>query len=176
MLKKMEKSLRIRSFKLIETWKCALQRREIYYISFVIFISCGQIPKTNFSNENSLIDSTEVKSRTVISDELYLSIDFISNGDSWVNESENQFFYRLIFSSIEESKYIYLELIEIQEEGPLKFIKRESLNSNIFGSDYYEYYPELVKWYSSKDVELKINRKSFLLDVKEMKAEQIVDN
>lgn len=136
----------------------------LFYIIILPFISCGQIQK-NEKGENRV-------NEPIISNNLYLSLDSISNGESWLENNDKQFFYRILLSSIEESKYVYVELIEILEEGSLQFIKRDEIVPEMFGFDYYSYSPEIIKWHSPSVIEMKINQMHYLFNLQTMKSEQ----
>jgi hypothetical protein len=98
---------------------------------------------------------------------LYLSLDNIYNGKSWIDTNNNrQVFYRVLFSSIEESSYIHVELIEVTEDGPLKFISRKKVLPKSFGLDYYNGSPTFVDWVTKDSVNIRIDSLMYLLPLR----------
>lgn len=150
----------------------------LYVVPFCLLLFCnkGRSASDEVSDNkgDTIVQDTVKGDRVyVIPNYLYLSLDHIFCGESWVNNSNRQFFYRILFSSIEEAKYIHIELIEIPEDGPLRFIKRDKLLPDVFGFDYYSHYPKMISWITPSIVEIEINQESFRLNIKTMVAERI---
>ncbi|MEZ4721109.1 MAG: hypothetical protein R2813_04445 [Flavobacteriales bacterium] len=108
----------------------------------------------------SLEDKLETEAR------FYLDIDEISSGSSWVDqEKDKQFFFRVVLRSVEESRYIHVELIEIMEEGNLQLTQREKVLPAAFNLEYFDSLPSLGKWVSDHEVEVVLGDDIHVLDL-----------
>ena len=140
----------------------------------VLLIYSGRCHSKPVDNQNLLrtAPSDTIPSQSagnqqpIISNSLYFSIEDLYSGPVWRDEDGTGFFYRILLCSVEEEKYIYVELISFPaEEGPWKLVKREKIESDIFGFVYYSDYPKMIKWISSDKVELEINHEMFIYDI-----------
>ena len=132
---------------------------------FLVFLSCKKGGGTiNNKNESDEVLVKEVKNKNcVIDNNLYSSLDYVSWGDSWFDEKLNkEYVFRIIVSSVGEEVYLYRELFEIKEEGPVYFINRERINSKEIGLEYFNTIPNF-KWISYNNVNLILEKKSYRL-------------
>jgi len=140
-----------------------------YLANFIFFIlfGCNTVEKPNHNDNNILtkIDSGQT-TNSIISNSLYLTIDEIHVGEGWTNKENNRdFLYRILFASIEEERSIYVELIEISEEGKLLFINRVKVEADYFNVEYYEFLPQFVKWEDFNKIRVIINKDEVLFDL-----------
>ena len=135
-----------------------------YVILSVVIISCetGSITK-----KEGGMKTTDIKEKKeqIIPSHLYLSLDEIIIGKTWSSEDGKEFFYRILFASVEESIYIYVELLQIQEDGPVKFVARKKLLPEQFGVVYFGYTPRFIKWNSPTEIKIEVEKKQFDFDL-----------
>lgn len=136
-----------------------------------------EIKSTNHEDTVILHDTIYLDDSCIISDYLYLSINELYNGYSWSNNKDEDYFYRILFSSIEERKYVYIEQIQIVFDGKYKLIKRIEILPKLFGMEFYagmDFFTEevkLIEWISPTKISLSIGTKKFILDIKKMEVE-----
>jgi len=151
----------------------------ILYFFFISFCSCSSNKDTNTLNPTNIVDTLIIRDTVYvdnefsISDDFYFSINSISMGGTWEKEYDDEYsyYYRMLFSSIEECNYIHVEEIQIIGDSKVKMIKRTKISPKIFGynSDYYYYHPVLIDWISPAVVRLLIEEKEYNLDISKMK-------
>jgi hypothetical protein len=117
-------------------------------------------------------DTIYITNESIISNDLYFSINSIYHGGYWEKEDDNDyyFYYRLLFTSIEEVYYIYVEEIKIISDSKVELVKRIEIVPKIFGQEYYREPPKIIDWFSSTIVELLINGEKYNLDISKMKV------
>jgi len=145
----------------------------------IIFVNCSSKEKGNNLAKNYAIavkdtvvitDTVYISENTSITDDFYFSIGKISIGDYFEKNGDAYYYYRLLFTSVAERYYLYIEELKIIDDGKVKLIKRFNVNPQIFGQDYYNYPPEIIDWVSSIVVKLLIDEKEYNLDISKMKV------
>ena len=114
-----------------------------------------------------------IEEESAISDDFYFSINSIYAGNCWEKEND-WYYYRILFTSIEEQDYIYIEEIKIIADSKVKLIKRTKIQPKLFGIEFFgldsfHYKPELIEWISPTVVKLLIEKKEYKLDISKMK-------
>jgi hypothetical protein len=150
-------------------------------IFFTSFFSCSFKKDANALDTNIVADTVIIRDtiyidkESSIDDDLYFSISSIySDGGCWEKEHDDEYwyYYKILFSSIEERNYIYVEEIQIIGDSNVKMIKRTKISPKVFGrdSDYYYYPPKFIDWISPTVVKLLIEEKEYNLDISKMKV------
>jgi len=123
-----------------------------------------------------ICDTVYLEEKSAISDDFYFSINSIYAGNCWEKENDGDYwyYYRILFTSIEEQDYIYIEEIKIIADSKVKLIKRTKIQPQLFGIesfglDSFHYKPELIEWISPTVVKLLIEKKEYKLDISKMK-------
>jgi len=158
--------------------------RQCYLLSVfclfnIIFINCSSKEKGNSLTKNNTIairdtvvikDTIYISENASVTDDFYFSIGKISIGDYWEKKDDidYNYYYRLLFTSVEERYYLYIEEIKVDDDSKVKLINRFKVNPQTFGQDYYNYPPEIVDWISPTIVKLLINKKEYNLDISKM--------
>ena len=155
-------------------------RKKIYLILscvlYMSFFSCTS-KKTNTLNGTSIaVDTVKIFVRDTIyitdsclfPDHIYLYVNYITNSRVWGSDD----IYRIVFTSVEEMRSIYLEKFQIMESDGLKFIERTKIPPEIFEDEfnYYAYHPKIIEWVSPTVAKLLINEKEYNLDISKMKV------
>lgn len=135
-------------------------KKVILFLSITTVIACtktksGQKESNNLDTINNSKQLTIEKK--VSSPDFYLFIDDIYLGDVWESGSDN-YFYRLIEVSREESKSIYLEKIKLVGESDLELIDRKDISDNINSIMQSEIATfSLKKWINNSEVIVDVN-------------------
>jgi hypothetical protein len=109
---------------------------------------------------------SELKSASEPQLDFYLSIDQMLTADPWTGvKTGRRFFYRVIVSSVEESRYLHGELLEVIGDGKVKEIARKEVPASTLGLEYLNAMPVLKRWKSYHEIELSVNEEVFTLDV-----------
>lgn len=129
-----------------------------------IIIGCNNKQVDNNQSQPSSVtnlkDTVSVKTdSTIIIENLYLNLDSIKIGDSFIDKNENYGYYRLLFSSCEETQSVYVEKINIIDDGVVKLDKRFKLSSELFGNNIKTSSVEFVSWTTPEIIKIRLNEK-----------------
>jgi len=131
-----------------------------------------EIKSSNHKEIVAVHDTIYLKDSCIIPDYLYLSINRLYNGNSWSNNDDDEFFYRILLSSIEELEYIYVEQIQIIGDSQCKLVKRIMVSPKVFGMDYFINEIKFIEWISPTKILLSIGDIEFKFDIKQMKIDK----
>ncbi len=152
-----------------------------YYIPSImiitIIISCSgkRNNQTNVSSLKSIKDTVYVKTdSTIILESLYLNLDSIKIGEPFTNKDEKFSYYRLLFSSSEETQSVYVEKIDIIDDGQVELGKRFRLSPELFGNDFKAFPIAFVNWEAPEIVKIIINGTLINLNLTSLKFEKVV--
>lgn len=115
-------------------------------------------------------DTIYLKDSCIIPDYLYLSINKLYDGNSWSN-NDDEYFYRILLTSIEALEYIYIEQIQIIGDSQCKLTKRIEILPKLFGMEFFTEEVKFIEWISPTKISLSIGVRKFTLDIKKMKVE-----
>lgn len=143
----------------------------------ISFLSCNSrnadnyIPHIN-TNETVIERNTKknVKSKE-FNPSFYLRITGIFTGSTWYDESQEcDKVFRVVLYNDEEHITIVIETIAISDESAsLTLLKQEKLlEKNLDMPDYSINKVEFVNWLNAKEIKLKINDKSMIIDLKNL--------
>ena len=104
--------------------------------------------------------------------EYYTLVKNISLGKYWIDQDNNQYFFRLVFSTIGEMGFIHLEKIKIGEEDGLTLMNRQYLLPDIF----YKHDCKLLKWDSPKIAEIYTSSKIYKIDLLYLSILSVADS
>lgn len=104
--------------------------------------------------------------------EYYILVKNISLGKDWIDQDNNQHFFRLVFSTIGEMGFIHLEKIKIGEEDGLTLMNREYLLPDIF----YKHDCKLLKWDSPTIAEIYTSSKIYKIDLLSLSILSVADS
>lgn len=138
--------------------------RTMYFILFILCIILGCNSKKVDNNQPQISsggcinDTVCVKTDSVIIlESLYLNLDSIKTGDTFINKNEMYGYYRLLFSSSEETQSVYVEKINIIGDGVVKLEKRFRLSTQIFGDSFNTNSIEFVSWETPEIVKIRLD-------------------
>jgi hypothetical protein len=146
-------------------------------------VSCNRI---NTKKGSEMIDSSKTSNlelkdtisvkdnSAVVPEDIYLYIDSLKIGPPFTDNKGKYGFYRLIFSSSEETQSFHIEKIEIIGDGIVKLDKRFKIPEEILGDE--DIFPSigLIKWQTPEIIIININgSKQMGLNITELKAVEI---
>jgi len=121
---------------------------------------------TTDSVNSKLKEAVYVKSDSaIVPEQLYLSLDSIKIGAPFTDKADNYGYYRLLFSSSEETRSFHIEKIQVVGDGKMKLIKRFIIPTEVFGTDNNLLNIDFIKWYSPEIIEINVNGKKMKFDI-----------
>ena len=165
--------------------RCSMKVSKIIVLllSVIIFTGCfGKVGGNGRdANDSSLVDMESIRDTVYINNDpvvpeyIYLNIDSLSLGDPFTDRIGNYGFYRLVFSSSEETQSFHIEKIDIVGEGILKLDKRFTIPYDKLGLDFVNPRIGLIEWVSPEVIVLVVNDKKVKLDLTKMKVLEMND-
>jgi len=159
--------------------------KNLYLILIIPFAMLGCKSKNVSDTEPFIIDSTRIlnagikdtiylrNDSTIVPESIYLNLDSIKIGDPFTNKEDIYGYYRLLFSSCEETHSFYIEKIKIVGDGIVKLEKRFKIPQHVLGLDYDSPSIDLIRWQSPEIIEINVDSKRMQLDISKMKAVEI---
>lgn len=147
----------------------------VMVISLIISCSGKRNNQSNVSSSDSLKDTVYIKTdSTIILENLYLNLDSIKIGDPFTDNDEKYGYYRLLFSSSEEMQSVYVEKINIIDDGQVKLEKRFKLSPELFGDNFETFPIEFVNWEAPEIIKIIIDGTLINLNLTTLKFEKVV--
>lgn len=152
-----------------------INRNAIVFFLIFIFTQCSN--KSNYNDKISEnksktslvplgIDTLCVKDTCIITQELYFSLNFITNGESWIEEaSNNEHYYRILITSVEENYRLFVEKILICDDSKVELISRIQIAPQLFGLEFFSIEPIFVEWISPTKLRFKIENINYTFDL-----------
>jgi len=100
---------------------------------------------------------------------LYLNLDSIKIGKPFTDKNNNYGYYRLLFSSSEETQTVYVEKIDIIDDGIVKLKRRFNLTSLFIEQDIYPFLIKFVGWKTQEIIEIIVNNTQIHLNLTSLK-------
>jgi hypothetical protein len=100
---------------------------------------------------------------------LYLNLDSIKIGKPFTDKNNNYGYYRLLFSSSEETQTVYVEKIDIIDDGIVKLKRRFNLTSLFIEQDIYPFLIKFVGWKTPEIIEIIVNNTQIHLNLTSLK-------
>jgi hypothetical protein len=145
------------------------------FISIILLITISYNNKIICSNLNvrliNKIDNTyhiNADSITIL-ETLYLNLDSIKIGKPFTDKNNNYGYYRLLFSSSEETQTVYVEKIDIIDDGIVKLKRRFNLTSLFIEQDIYPFLIKFVGWKTPEIIEIIVNNTQIHLNLTSLK-------
>jgi len=113
------------------------------------------------------------KEPSIVPEDLYLNLDSIKSGAPFTDRSDNYGYYRLLFSSSEETQSFHIEKIKIVFDGIVKLEKRFEIPPRVFGFENDFSHIVLIRWQAPEIIELIVDGKRMVLDITSLKATEI---
>jgi len=157
-------------------------------IYLILIISCVMIScksKNAFDKRQSIIDSTSIlktsskdtiylkNDSNIVPESIYLNLDSIKIGKPFTDKANVYGYYRLLFSSSEETRSFYIEKINIVGDGIVKLEKRFKIPPQVLGLDSDFPSIDLIKWQAPDIIEISVNGQTMQLDISKMKAQNL---
>jgi hypothetical protein len=153
--------------------KNAPMQAETVIIRDTIYLNSKETPITTVYEEGNLSSIINIA---------YLTMLKVSYGDRWKNKLGEEYFYRLVFTSIEECEQLYVEKIGWinNESDHLKLVSRAEIRDKDFdGNWWYDCVPK-IEWISPTVVKLSFttddledrSEKEFYLDISKINFNQ----
>ena len=159
--------------------------KNLYLIIIILLSILGCTNKNTSKNGSSITDSASFinsslkdtvyikKDSAIVPDNLYLNLDSIKIGEPFTDKANKYGYYRLLFSSSEETHSFYIEKIKIVGDGVVKLEKRFKITPQILGLEYDSPFIVLIRWQTPEIIEINVNGKRMQLDISKMKAIEI---
>jgi|GEM_PF-2508614 len=166
---------------MIQIKKMRINKLFIVKLAFPVFIllvnlGCKRnavIPKPeNVELLNSQIRDTIYlhTDSCIVPEEIYLYLDSVRIGNPFTDKAGNYGYYRLIFSSWEESRSFHIEKIHIIGDGLVKITNRFTIPSEKLGVDYDSPNIDLISWQTPEIITINVGDKRITFDITKMKA------
>jgi hypothetical protein len=152
----------------------------------IILLATAGCNKNNVSKESEKMDSLKSSNlvlkdtiyihddQAIVPEDIYLYIDSIKFGDPFTDNNGTYGYYRLIFSSSEETQSLHIEKINIIGDGIVKLDKRFEIPTGVLGNDYILPFIGLIKWQTPEIIVINIDgNKRMELNITKMKAVKI---
>lgn len=152
----------------------------------IILLATTSCNRINTNKESEMIDTSKssnlvlrdticVKDDSpIVPEDIYLYIDSLKIGNSFTDNKGTYGYYRLIFSSSEETQSLHIEKIGIIGDGIVKLEKRFEIPEEVLGDDYILPSIGLIKWQTPEIIVISINgSKQMGLNITKMKAVEI---
>ena len=155
-------------------------RNTCLILIILLAISCKNKNGTNADSKNfdsarlstlSLKDTVYLRNDSaIVPKDIYLNLDSIKTGSPYTDKAGIYCYYRLLFTSSEETRSFYIEKIQIVGDGIVKLEKRFKIPLKTLGLDFDSPAIDFVKWQSPEIIEIKVNGKTVELNISKMKV------
>ena len=163
---------------MIQIKKIKLFKMQIAFLLFIFFAIYGckrnaviPKPETVELSHSQLRDTIYLHTDScIVPEEIYLYLDSVRVGYTFTDKAGNYGYYRLIFSSWEESRSFHIEKIHVIGDGIVKIMNRFTIPSEKLGVDYDSPNIDLISWQTPEIITIKVGDKIMNFDITKMKA------
>jgi len=106
----------------------------------------------------------------IVPEGIYLYIDSIKIGNPFTDKAGKYGYYRLLFSSSEETRSFHIEKIQIIGDGIVRLENRFTIPSEKLGLDYDYPNIDLISWQTPEIITINVGDKIITFDITKMKA------
>jgi len=151
---------------------------QIAFLLFLLFAIYGckrnaviQKPEAIELSNSHLRDTIYLHTDScIVPEDIYLYIDSIKIGYPFTDKAGKYGYYRLIFSSSEETRTLHIEKIQIIGDGIVKMETRFTIPSEKLGLDYDFPNIDLIGWKTPEIIIINVGDKIITFDITKMKA------
>jgi hypothetical protein len=159
--------------------------KNLFLILFIPFLISNCKGKNVSDLKLGIIDSSSIlKARSnetkqhkndtsIVPESIYLNLDSIKIGNPFTNNEDIYGYYRLLFTSSEETQNFYIEKIKIVGDGLVKLEKRFKIPPQVLGLDHDCPSIEFIRWQTPEIIEINVDSKKIQLDLSKLKVVEI---
>ena len=137
----------------------------------IVFCSLIMTSCSDSRHHNHLIPQTQLKDiavakvdSSIVPESIYLYLDSIKIGQPFTSKNKKYGYYRLLFTSSEETQTIYVEKLNIVGNGLVKLEERFDLSSKISNS-----YVGDIHWFNPEIINISLNDTTIHFNLSTMK-------
>ena len=155
--------------------------KNLYLILIILFSILACTNKNVSKNGQSITDSASFinsslkdtvflkKDLAIVPEDLYLNLDSIKIGEPFTDKADKYGYYRLLFSTSEETHSFYIEKIQIIGDGVLKLNRRFKIPAEVLGLEHDSPNINLIRWQTPEIIEINVDGKRMKLNISKMK-------